>query len=482
MLRTARNRSHLTGSGYVTTATIAPSSLTFSNQSVGATSSAQTVVVTNTGENAMAVSGVTTSGDFAQTNQCSSIPASQSCSISVTFTPTTSGSRVGTLTINDNAQGNPHTVTLGGTGIASAASFNPTSLIFASQSVGSTSAPQSIVFTNTGNGQLSVTSILATGDFAQTNNCAILAASTGTCTIVVTFTPTAVGSRTGTIIVTDSAPNSPQTLSLSGTAGAPANGLSATSLTFAEQAVGTSSAAQAVTLTNTGNANMVVSGVSAVGDFSQTNNCPANLAPSGSCAINVTFTPVAGGNRTGSLIVSDNSLGGPGLVTLSGNGSDFSLTSTGSGTATVKPGSTATYPMTFASSGGPFANQVNLTCTGAPALTTCSISPATIVAGSSSVAVTVSVSTTAAVASASMLRGGHVRPTLAAWMFQVPGFLMFGLLSVGSKRRKIAWHYALLTLVIGLALFVTACGGVSTTQRQCRRRKGARLREPTPCW
>jgi hypothetical protein len=453
----------LTGSGYVTTATIAPPSLTFSNQSVGATSSAQTVMITNTGANSMTISGVATSGDFAQTNQCSSIPASQSCSISVTFTPTMSGSRSGTLTINDNAQGNPHTVTLGGTGIASAATFNPTGLIFPPQSVGSTSASQSIMFTNTGNGQLTVTSIQATGDFAQTNNCAILAASTGTCTVVVTFTPTSVGSRTGTILVTDSAPNSPQTLTLSGSAGAPANTLSATSLTFVEQAVGTSSAAQALTLTNTGNANMVVSGVSAVGDFSQTNNCPANVAPSASCTINVTFTPVAGGSRTGSLIVSDNSLGGPGLVTLSGNGSDFSLTSTGGGTATVKPGSTATYPVTFASSGGPFANQVNLTCSGAPAMATCSFSPATIAAGSSSVAVTVSVSTTAAVSSASMLRGGHIPPTLAAWMVQVPGFLIFGVLSMGSKRRKIAWHYALLTLVIGLALFATACaGGVST--------------------
>jgi len=455
----------LTGSGYITTATIAPPSLTFSNQSVGATSSAQTVLLTNTGENAMTISGVITSGDFAQTNQCSSIPVSQSCSISVSFKPTTSGSRVGTLTISDNAQGNPHVVTLGGTGIASAASFNPTSLIFASQSVGSTSAPQSIAFTNTGNGQLTVTSIQATGDFAQTNNCAILAASTGTCTVVVTYTPTSVGSRTGTIVVTDSAPNSPQTLILSGTAGAPANTLSATALTFAEQAVGTSSAAQAVTLTNTGNANMVVSGVSAAGDFSQTNNCPANLAPSASCAINVKFTPAAGGSRTGSLIVSDNSLGGPGLVTLSGNGSDFGLTSTGGGTATVKPGSTATYPLTFASSGGPFANQVNLMCTGAPALATCSFSPAAIAAGSSSVTVTVSVSTTAAVASASMLRRGHIPPTLAALMFQVPGFLMFGALSMGSKRRKIAWHYALLTLVIGLALFATACGGASTTTK-----------------
>jgi hypothetical protein len=218
-----------------------------------------------------------------------------------------------------------------------------------------------------------------------------------------------------------------------------------------------------VTLTNTGNANMVVSGVSAVGDFSQTNNCPANLASSASCAISVTFTPVTGGIRTGSLIVSDNSLGGPGLVTLSGNGSDFSLTNTGSGTASVKPGSTASYPMTFTSSGGPFASQVSLTCTGAPALTTCSISPATIAAGSSSASVTVSVTTIApTVASAFLPGAGPVLPTLAGWIIQIPGLLMFGMLLAGSKRRKMAWHYALPTLVIGLALLATACGGSGT--------------------
>jgi hypothetical protein len=452
----------LTGSGYVTTATIAPASLTFSNQSVGATSSAQTVVVTNTGANVMAVSAVTTSGDFAQTNQCSSIPASQSCSINVTFTPTAAGSRSGALTINDDAQGNPHTVTLSGTGIASAASFSPTSLIFASQSVGSTSTPQSIVFTNTGNGQLTVTSIQANGDFAQTNNCATLAASVGTCTVVVTFTPTSTGSRMGTIIVTDSAPNSPQTLSLSGTAGAPANTLSVSSLTFAEQTVGTSSSAQAVLLTNTGNANMVVSSVSAVGDFSQTDNCPGNLSPAASCTINVTFTPVTGGSRTGSLIVSDNSLSGSALVTLSGNGSNFSLTDAGSGTATVKAGSTATYQLTFTAAGGPFANQVTMACSGAPALSTCSVSPATTPAGTTSVAVTVTVSTTAAIASLSMPQLGHDRSMLAAWMFQVPGFLLFGLMSVGSTRRRMGWRYVLLGLLVGLTLFAIACGSGST--------------------
>jgi hypothetical protein len=451
----------LTGSGYVTTATISPASLTFSNQSVGSTSTAQTVTITNTGANAMTVSGVTTSGDFAQTNQCSSIATNQSCTINVTFTPTAAGSRSGTLTISDNAQGNPHTVALSGTGIASSVGFSPTSLTFPLQSVGSASTPQSITLTDSGNGQLTVTGIQATGDFAQTNNCSTVAANGGTCTAQVTFTPTATGSRTGMIVFTDSAPNSPQTISLSGTAGGPANSLSVTSLTFAQQAVGSSSTAQPVILTNSGNTTMVISGVSAAGDFSQTNNCPANLAPAGYCTINVTFTPVAGGVRTGSLIVSDNALGGPAVVTLSGSGSDFSLTVGGSGAATVKPGATATYPLTFASSGGPFPNKVSLACIGAPSQSICTITPATIPADSSSVSVTVSVSTTAAAVSTLRPHMGDDRPMLAAWIF-APG-LVFGLVSIGGKRRKISRRYALLALLIGLALFAAACGAGSNT-------------------
>jgi hypothetical protein len=452
----------LTGSGYVTTTTVSPSSLTYSNQSVGSTSAAQTVTITNTGANAMTVSGVTTSGDFAQTNQCSSVATNQSCTISVTFTPTLAGSRSGTLTISDNAQGNPHSVVLGGTGIASSAGFNPTSLTFSLQSVGSTSTAQSITLTNSGNGQLTVTSIQATGDFAQTNNCSTVAANGGTCTVQVTFAPTATGSRTGTIVFTDSAPNSPQTISLSGTAGAPANSLSATLLTFAAQLVGSSSTSQAVTLTNSGNTTMTISGVSAAGDFTQTNNCPANLASAANCTINVTFIPAAGGTRTGSLIVSDNALGGSAVVTLSGSGSDFSLTASSSGTATVKAGAAATYPLTFTSSGGAFPNQVSLTCIGAPALSTCTISPVTIPAGSSSVSVTVTVSTTATTSSLLQPHMGHDRPVLAAWIF-APGFLLFGLISLGGKRHKIDRRYALLALLIVLALFATACGSGSTT-------------------
>jgi hypothetical protein len=449
----------LTGSGYVTTATISAAGLSFTNQSVGSSSAAQTVTVTNTGANPMTVSGATASGDFAETTNCSSVVPTKSCTINVTFTPTASGIRVGTLTISDDAQGNPHAVTLSGTGIASAASFSPTSLTFPSQSVGSTSVSQSITLTNSGTGQLTVTGIQTAGDFAQTNNCGTVAANGGTCLMVVTFTPTATGSRTGTLVVTDSAPNSPQTILLSGGAGAPANTMSVSSMTFPAQQVGKSSVAQAVILTNSGNANLVIAHVTAAGDFSQTNNCSLTIAPGANCTINVTFTPAIGGSRTGSLIVSDNSLGGSAFVSLSGTGSDFGLTASGSTSATVKAGSKATYQLTFAGIGGPFESAVNLTCNGGPSLSTCSISPTSISAGSNSVAVTVTVTTTAAVSALAMPSGGHNSSMLAAWIFQAPGFLMFGLVSLGRKKGQIKWRFLVLALLIGPALFAVGCGG-----------------------
>lgn len=452
----------LTGSGYVTTATISSAGLTFANQSVGSTSAAQTVTITNTGANTMTVSGATASGDFAETTNCSSVAPNHSCTLSVTFAPTASGVRVGTLTINDDAQGNPHAVTLNGVGIASAASFSPTSLTFPSQSVGSTSVSQSITLTNSGTGQLTVTGIQSAGDFAQTNNCGTVAASGGTCLVQVTFTPTSTGSRTGTLVVTDSAPNSPQTILLSGGAGAPVNTLSASSLTFRAQQVGKSSVAQAVTLSNSGNANMVIAKVTAAGDFSETNNCPATIAPSASCTINVTFAPAIGGSRTGLLIVSDNSQGGSAFVSLSGTGSDFGLTASGSTSATVKAGSKATYQLTFAGIGGPFESAVNLSCDGGPSLSTCSISPTSISAGSNSVAVTVTVTTTAAVTARLTPNGGHNSSMLAAWIFQAPGLLMFGLVSLGCKKRQIKWRFMVLALVIGLSLFALGCGGGTT--------------------
>ncbi|HEV3214768.1 MAG TPA: choice-of-anchor D domain-containing protein [Vicinamibacterales bacterium] len=95
---------------------VTPSTLSFSAQTVQTTSAPQTVNVTNSGTTAVAISGISTSGDFAQTNTCpGSLTTGESCSIALTFTPTAAGVRPGVLTIADNAAGGPHTVTLAGT-------------------------------------------------------------------------------------------------------------------------------------------------------------------------------------------------------------------------------------------------------------------------------------------------------------------------------------------------------------------------------
>src|SRR5207253_626620 len=141
------------------------------------------------------------------------------------------------------------------------------------------------------------------GDFAQTNTCPIspntLAAS-GTCTINLTFTPTAAGSRTASVSVNDNAAGSPQTVALSGTGTAPGVNFTPTSLTFASQQVSTTSAAQGVTLTNSGSTVLTISSIGITGtnsrDFAHTPSSTlirTTLAASGTCTINLTFTPTA---------------------------------------------------------------------------------------------------------------------------------------------------------------------------------------------
>src|SRR5207247_8134408 len=214
----------------------------------------------------------TNSGAFAQNNNCpmspSTLAASASCTINVTFTPSVGGTRTGTLTVTDNAGGSPQTASLTGTGVAPGATLSPASLTFASQNVGTTSAPQAATLSNSGSTALSIGSIAITGadsgDFAQTNNCGSSLAAGAQCTINVTFTPSAGGTRTATLTVTDSASGSPQTASLSGT-GVASAALSPTSLTFTSQNVGTTSAPQAVTLPNSRSAALPITSIAITG-------------------------------------------------------------------------------------------------------------------------------------------------------------------------------------------------------------------------
>jgi hypothetical protein len=181
--------------------TFTPSSLTFPSTAVGKKSAAMKVTLTNS-PTALTMGAVTTSGDYTITaNTCTgTIAASKTCSISITFAPTVTGSIPGTLTVNDSASGNPQVVALTGTAtgtVTNPVSFTPPSLSFSTQVTGTTSASRALTLTNNGTSPLTIATVSASGDYGETDNCAgkSIPGSGGTCTIKVTFAPTAVSEQ-----------------------------------------------------------------------------------------------------------------------------------------------------------------------------------------------------------------------------------------------------------------------------------------------
>ena len=324
----------VTGTG--TAASLAPTSLTFASQNVGTTSAPQVVTLSNVSGTAMSITGIaitgTNSTDFAvSSTTCGSTLAGKSnCTISVTFTPTASGARSAAVTVSDNGGGTSQSAALSGTGVGTTTTLTvaPTALTYPAQVIATSSTPQIITVTNPSSTVVvTITSIAITGtntkDFSETNNCGTSLAAGASCSISVTFKPTTINTRTAAVTITDSATNSPQTVTLSGIGTAVS--LSPTSLTFAAQTVGTTSNPQTVTLTNVSTTGtVVISKVSFTGtnstDFAQTNNCAGKVAPKGTCTFNVTFTPSATGTRTASLSLADSGGGSPQTVALSGTG------------------------------------------------------------------------------------------------------------------------------------------------------------------
>ena len=211
-------------------------------------------------------------------------------------------------------------ITTGGQG--GQVSFSTSSLAFADQMVGTTSASQPVTLTNATSATLNITDVSISPDYGQSNNCGTSLAAGANCTFNVTFTPTATGLRPGTLTVTDDASGSPQTVSLTGTGTAPVVSLSSPSLIFPAQIIGTSSV-QTVTLTNMGTASLNISGMTASGDFSQSNTCGTTLGAGANCTISVTFKPLGTGTSTGTLSLSDDATGSPQAVALSGTGVVF---------------------------------------------------------------------------------------------------------------------------------------------------------------
>ncbi|MGH9359443.1 MAG: beta strand repeat-containing protein, partial [Terriglobia bacterium] len=282
---------------------------------------------------------------------------------------------------------------------APGASLNPQTIDFGNEGMNIASPPKTVILTDAGSASLNISNITTTGNFAQTNTCgSSLQAGGGQCTISVTFTPTAISAETGSVMVTDDAAGSPHQVSLSGTgvttAATPV--FSTNSLTFASQLAGTTSAPQTVTLTNTGGAVLNVTALTASGVFTETNNCPATLAPSASCTINIVFSPTGTtSSNSGSLTITDGLTGTQPSVTLTGNAvADFALSAGGSvGTPLI---GTNSLQMTISATSllSSFTGAISLSCSGGGV--TCTFSPTQISPGQSAAATINGLSTAAA--------------------------------------------------------------------------------------
>ena len=237
-------------------------------------------------------------------------------------------------------------------------------------------------------------------------------------------------------------------------------GLQPGTVTFASQTIGTQSSPQTVTLQNTGQSTLTISGIQISGVFTQTSNCPSSLSPLATCVINVTFAPTAAGAAQGSLTVTDNAPNSPQSVTLFGTAANpvfnFGTGGATTTTATVSSGQSATYNLSIVS-GVSSSGTVNLTCTQVPPNATCALSSSslTLTAGSTAT-FTVTVNTGGAQSSSLIM------PFSITAAFSLVGVFLLPFSRARRNSRSAIYAFCrllpLLTAVLVL-LAAAACGG-----------------------
>jgi hypothetical protein len=366
-----------------------PASLSFGDVASGSTSAAQSVTVSNPGSSAVSVSSVSVTGAFSQTNTCgSSIAAGGSCSVSVKFAPTSGGSLSGSLSIATSAPGSPLTVALSGTGVTS------TTNLALNQPITSSSNASGYPATNANDGNSSTywestdgagypQTITVDLGSAQSIGSVTLDLPPATAWSTRTETLSVLGSSTGSSFsqIVGSAgyifnPSTGNTVTISlpsgtiaryvqlsftgntgwsaaqlsefevfpggGSSGGSALSASPSSVSFGNQAVGSTSAAQSVTVSNPGSSAASVSSISVTGPFSQTNTCGSSIAAGGSCTVSVKFAPTSAGAASGTLSVASSAPSSPLTVALSGTG-----TSTNTNLALNQPATSSGYTQTY---------------------------------------------------------------------------------------------------------------------------------------
>ncbi len=258
----------------LTKLTIVPVVLSFPQQEVE-TAAAKNVTLTNPNSTALQIDTVVPSaGDFTVgSDGCSGtmLAAGADCVVSVTFTPSQTGTRTGTLTITDGAYNSPQTVNLTGKGILDPADLSPTHLSFGEQPLDVATAADTITLTNPNLVSLSVSSVTASAPFTLTaDNCSGTdVAAGGTCTFGVIFTPTQTGVAVSKVVVSDDADITPQNITVVGEGKIVTPTVSPKVLPFGKVQVDTISAPQTVTLSNSDQVPVVFSSIAILADLTR---------------------------------------------------------------------------------------------------------------------------------------------------------------------------------------------------------------------
>ena len=460
--------------------TINPASIAFGNQLINTTSAHNTVAFTNTTNDIVKVQSIASSDPAFATNlpasgcQMAIIPsANPGCDLYVTFSPTAMQAYSATLTIQVYDISNPavsfpaQTFTVTGTGIAAPPAFtiNPASIAFGNQLINTTSANNTVAFTNTTNDFVKVQSISSSDPAFATNlpvsgcQTAIIPGANPGCDLYVTFSPTAMQPYNATLTVqvhdiTNPAVSFPaQTFTVTGTGVGPVSSLSTNSLSFSAT-FGTTSAAQPVTLSNNGTGPLLISNISFGGgspnDYIQTNNCPLLLDVGMNCIISVTFSSPFAGSYPASLMVSDNDPTMPQVVNLTGDATNTPnfVVASPSQPQDISPGGSAQFSIIVTAENGASIPAVTLAATGLPPGATASFAQASITPGAASATTTLTIH----MPSTSASNHGSQVPLEGA-ATALPALALLGWLFVPRRQRQ-RW------IILGL-LLLASLGGVS---------------------
>ncbi len=372
--------------------TLTPPSVAFGARTVNTTSPVSTVTLGNSGGAPLTITSIIPNGDFAVVTSCPLSPATLAvaldCPLDITFTPlTVSASLTGNVTIVSDAPGSPHIVPLSGAGTATpvpVVSLSTALLSFPSQVIGATSAIQTITVYNSGFATLNFSGITKTGSAAFTRvisvseggafgviegkapanpDCSFSVAPGGSCTIRVTFTPTAAGTVAGQINIASNASGSPHTVNLTGTGISNAVPIISVpgSIGFGDQIILTSGA-QTLNITNSGGATLTISSLTVSGtnaaNFVTSGTC-VDIVTNATCSVVITFTPATVGAKAAQItIVSNASNQSTTTVSLTGTGilaprpiTDLSVTAIGYGNA-IFGGASSGQVITLKNTGG----------------------------------------------------------------------------------------------------------------------------------